>query len=290
MKDDIDRGTDTDTAHCDRDSTDAYFQRSVRFVLIRHARTEHNKLGIIQGQLDTEVDEEGTKEITRLTKRLIDMSLKEKKRIVKIYSSDLKRCFVTAKRCCDGLNECDYERGDDVEKKMIELERTTMLRERNVGSLQGLTRKEASRDMKEAWNVFCMSKQDIKLRCLGDLGESVEDVLLRVKSCIESIAQKFMDENDDDDEHDGETNCPRNSIVVCIVTHAGVLLLIREHLCAEDESGEKNRGIVRNCSIGEVDLVFRKKKERTNEKYALQKWVCKKWGTVDERGTADVFL
>ena len=40
---------------------------------------------------------------------------------------------------------------------------------------------------------------------------------------------------------------------IAVVTHAGVLLL-HEYLVDEDLSGEKNRGIVRNCSIGEMKV------------------------------------
>ena len=45
--------------------------RVVRVLLIRHARTTHNALGIIQGQLDTEVNEDGEEEIKSLRANLI---------------------------------------------------------------------------------------------------------------------------------------------------------------------------------------------------------------------------
>jgi len=72
-----------------------------------------------------------------------------------------------------------------------------------------------------------------------------------------------------------------------VVTHAGVLLLLREYLVDEDLSGEKNRGIVRNCSIGtmrvevEVDVSSDSKK---------MKWILESWGVIDAEGTADVVV
>jgi len=70
---------------------------------------------------------------------------------------------------------------------------------------------------------------------------------------------------------------------IAVVTHAGVLLLLREYLVDEDLSGEENRGIVRNCSIGtmrvEVNISSDSKKMR---------WILESWGVIDAEGTADV--
>ena len=61
-----------------------------------------------------------------------------------------------------------------------------------------------------------------------------------------------------------------------------VLLLLREYLVDEDLSGEKNRGIVRNCSIGtmrvEVDTSSSESKSNT-------RWILDSWGKVDAEGT-----
>ena len=48
-------------------------KRVVLVLLIRHARTTHNALGIIQGQLDTEVNEDGEEEIKSLRANLMKM-------------------------------------------------------------------------------------------------------------------------------------------------------------------------------------------------------------------------
>ena len=57
-----------------------------------------------------------------------------------------------------------------------------------------------------------------------------------------------------------------------VVTHAGVLLLLREYLVDEDLSGEKNRGIVRNCSIGEMKV------ESSDSSSKNMKWTLESWG------------
>ena len=76
--------------------------RVVRVLLIRHARTTHNALGIIQGQLDTEINEDGEEEIKSLRANLMKMMSKNSsmnrvkngpKNIRKVVTSDLQRCL-----------------------------------------------------------------------------------------------------------------------------------------------------------------------------------------------------
>jgi broad specificity phosphatase PhoE len=114
------------------------------------------------------------------------------------------------------------------------------------------------------------------LRCAGEGGESVDDVLRRVRECIEDAVRRVLEE--DLEESSGDAT-------IAVVTHAGVLLLLREYLVDEDLSGEKNRGIVRNCSIGtmrvEVDTSSSESKSNT-------RWILDSWGKVDAEGTADV--
>jgi len=275
----------------------------VRVLLIRHARTNHNALGIIQGQLDTDVNEEGNFQIQRLGETLLSSpsssssSLKMQRScsergkceeneneddgsndnnnnnnfitIRKVLSSDLRRCSHTARGMVTAMEKAKNAK--------IEIEESPKLRERHVGALQGCPRKLAPQKFPREWAIFCESKKNRSLKCAGEGGESVDDVLKRVKECIEDAVRRSVLEEEDNDRMDDEET------TIAVVTHAGVLLLLREYLVDEDLSGEKNRGIVRNCSIGtmrvEVDISSDSKKMR---------WILESWGVIDAEGTADV--
>ena len=248
----------------------------VRVLLLRHAKTGHNALGIIQGQLDTEVNLEGSTQIEQLRETLLVKGVVQKtKNIRKIFTSDLRRCSETAR----GMMKTTT--------KIIE---TPKLRERHVGILQGCERKMAPIRFPEAWAVFCESRtrndkggkndneeKRRRLKCLGVGGESVDDVLVRVRECIEDAVRSVLDEDEEGDEESGDPT-------IAVVTHAGVLLLLREYLVDEDLSGEKNRGIVRNCSIGEMKV------ESNDSSSKNMKWTLESWGVVDVEGTADVVV
>ena len=251
----------------------------VRVLLLRHAKTWHNALGIIQGQLDTEVNLEGSTQIERLRERL-QKKMMPKKNIRKIFTSDLRRCSETARGMMKSTTTTTTT-------KIIE---TPKLRERHVGILQGCERKMAPIRFPEAWAVFCESRtrndkggkndneeKRRRLKCLGEGGESVDDVLVRVRECIEDAVRSVLDEDEEGDEESGDPT-------IAVVTHAGVLLLLREYLVDEDLSGEKNRGIVRNCSIGEMKV------EINDSSSKNMKWTLESWGVVDVEGTADVVV
>ena len=245
--------------------------RVVRVLLIRHARTTHNALGIIQGQLDTEVNEDGEEEIKSLRANLMQMmtsknsNINRVKNIRKVVTSDLQRCLHTAQ-------------GMMIDASQM-IEESSKLRERHVGVLQGCPRKTAPMEFPRAWATFCESKTKRGLRCAGEGGESVDDVLRRVRECIEDSVRSVLEEEEEEEEESS------GDATIAVVTHAGVLLLLREYLVDEDLSGEKNRGIVRNCSIGtmrvEVDT-------SSSESKSTTRWILDSWGKVDAEGTADV--
>ena len=250
----------------------------VRVLLIRHARTNHNALGIIQGQLDTDVNEEGNFQIQRLGETLLlneneDDGSNDKNNnitIRKVLSSDLRRCSHTARGMVTAMEKAKNAK--------VEIEESPKLRERHVGALQGCPRKLAPIKFPREWATFCESKKNRSLKCAGEGGESVDDVLKRVKECIDDAVRRVVLEDYNDRMENEETT-------IAVVTHAGVLLLLREYLVDEDLSGEKNRGIVRNCSIGtmrvEVNISSDSKKMR---------WILESWGVIDAEGTADVVV
>jgi len=58
--------------------------------LCRHGKTEHNENGIVQGQMDSRIREEGREQARKLRDRLAEED------ISKIYSSSMTRAVETA--------------------------------------------------------------------------------------------------------------------------------------------------------------------------------------------------
>jgi 2,3-bisphosphoglycerate-dependent phosphoglycerate mutase len=84
---------------------------TVRVYIVRHGETEENRQGIIQGQLDTQLNSEGEKQADLAAKALKDVPFDI------CYSSDLRRAVNTAERILV------YHSG-------VELQTKTVLRER----------------------------------------------------------------------------------------------------------------------------------------------------------------
>ena len=99
----------------------------------------------------------------------------------------------------------------------------------------------------------------------------MNDVTSRVRKCIDDACRRASHESS-----------------VVVVTHAGVLALIRSKITEEDRSDDKSGGrIVRNCSVGEMRVVF-------DGVTTKSKWIIDSWGEVDfpsynnEEGGADL--
>lgn len=88
-------------------------------LLARHAQTAWNSELRYQGQLDTELNDLGYEQASRLAERL------EGEAIEAIYSSDLRRCLETAKATA--------------ERKGLDVIATPALREAHYGAWQGMT-------------------------------------------------------------------------------------------------------------------------------------------------------
>ncbi|CAE6450186.1 unnamed protein product [Rhizoctonia solani] len=86
--------------------------------IVRHGETNENRLGIIQGQMDTQLNEAG-----RAQAKLTGRSLKDVK-FIRAYSSDSSRAVDTAKEIVAYHPGC-------------ELVLDPRIRERNMGSLSG---------------------------------------------------------------------------------------------------------------------------------------------------------
>jgi len=97
----------------------------MKIILTRHGRTIENDKKILQGHMQTGLSAEGIGQAKKLARRLKD------EKIDIIYSSDLKRAADTAKEIVK------YH-------KNIPIYFTEELRERNLGSLQGMKTKSVN--------------------------------------------------------------------------------------------------------------------------------------------------
>ncbi len=88
-----------------------------KIIIIRHGQTSHNKNKIMQGHLDTLLDDVGQDQAQRVAAMII------KEKIDVFFSSDLKRALHTAQVVAH--------------QKPIQI--TPLLRERYFGKLQGMT-------------------------------------------------------------------------------------------------------------------------------------------------------
>lgn len=149
---------------------------------VRHGETEWNKIGKQQGHLNSNLTESGT-----LQARAMGDGL-QKIKFDAFYSSDLGRAVETA----------------DIIKSFIKINFIidNRLRERNLGSLQGLTKGEFKNKYLDDWTKF--NQNDPEYELPG--GESIRQRYGRAINCIEDLASKNMNKT------------------ILLVTHGGILM------------------------------------------------------------------
>lgn len=153
-------------------------------VLVRHGETTWNASHIIQGHLDSELNDLGRQQAFAVASRL-----SKEENFVAIYSSDLHRAAETARIIASTCN-------------LPEVILDPSLRERHVGVIQGLTLREAQKRNPVAYKNFLSAKRD---QDIPGGGESLVQLLERCTSFLEKLAKK----------HKGER--------IIAVTHGGVL-------------------------------------------------------------------
>ncbi|XP_077242285.1 metal-independent phosphoserine phosphatase-like [Tasmannia lanceolata] len=184
-------------------------------VVVRHGETTWNASGRIQGQLESELNEVGWKQAVAIAERLG----KERKPTA-VYSSDLKRAKDTAEMIA---KECHFH-----DQVIVVPE----LKERHVGSLQGLFWSEIQEKEPEAYLAFFSPQNDIEI---PGGGESFNQLCERSIVALQEIASK----------HKGER--------VTVVTHGGVLRAIYMAMTQEPSAGK-----VLNASINVLHLSDKK--------------------------------
>ncbi|MDO8624224.1 MAG: histidine phosphatase family protein [bacterium] len=138
------------------------------FYFVRHGQSRGNKAGVISGQDDHPLTEEGLKEAQQ-TAVIIPVG------ISLIYSSDLSRCQQTAEVLNKG--------------RQLPIIYDARLRERSFGSLSGKTWDQVDLD-----GVLHKKDQAQEYDYQSYGGESVQQVTDRLHACIEDIKKTYPNE------------------------------------------------------------------------------------------------
>jgi len=161
--------------------------------LVRHGETEWNKNGIIQGQLDSPLTNEGIKQVQQIADELKDIHFDA------IFSSDLHRAYKSA----DIIN---------IERQLV-IQTSKALRERSWGHYEGTSREEYWKKFQHLMDKVkeLSEKEQTKFKFDYDI-ESEEDVIGRFFTQLREIAVAYPSKN------------------VLIVSHGGCLRTFLTHL------------------------------------------------------------
>lgn len=153
---------------------------TVLFV-VRHGETEWNLIERQQGHLDSPLTERGVQQAHALAKGLADHGIDV------LYSSDLGRAFQTATIMADSLG--------------LTIHKDQRLRERHLGTMQGLTRSEHADRYPDDAAAFSTGDPDFVIPG----GESIRQQYERCIRCAEELALRLTGQR------------------VLVVAHGGVL-------------------------------------------------------------------
>ncbi len=137
-----------------------------RLLLTRHGETDHNHNGLLQGQLDTDLNDTGIEQAQQLSERLRNDD------ITAVYSSDLQRSRRTAEIVA-GPHE-------------LEVESLADLNERSYGDLEGepnTVRQQQIEATGTPWHAWTPEN-----------GESLSDVAQRTVPAINQIRKEHADD------------------------------------------------------------------------------------------------
>ena len=156
---------------------------TTRFCLVRHGETDWNVERRLQGHTDIDLNPRGLVQATQMARALKHMDLQ----FDALYTSDLLRARQTANAI-----EQVFE---------VTAINHSALRERHLGTLQGLSINEAPLAEPELWKIHL--DRDLNHSMRG--GESIVQFSERIKTALEEILQK----------HAGKT--------VLLVSHGGAI-------------------------------------------------------------------
>jgi len=179
-------------------------------MLVRHGNIEYNNIQRFAGFIDLELTEEGLKQVEKLRDRL------EKEAIDAIYSSDLKRAFMTAEVIAS--------------RHKVEIVSCYELREVNYGDVDGFTFEE----IKQRYPKLAEEIADFSPELSFPSGDSLKGFIDRTLTFLDRLKEHSQEQT------------------VLIVSHGGA---IRALLCDLLGIGQKYWQTFRldNASISIID-------------------------------------
>ena len=141
-------------------------------LLIRHGQSEWNKLNLFIGFKNVELTEQGVHEAKKASENFKELGVK----FDLVYTSLLSRAQKTAKIILEGLDQLEDLTNNH---KIIE---DSALNERDYGDLTGLDKKETA----DKYGEEQVYKWRRGYSDRPPAGESLEDVVLRVRNYFES--------------------------------------------------------------------------------------------------------
>lgn len=141
----------------------------ITLYLVRHGETTYNAEGRIQGHCDAPLSKLGIRQASAIAGRL------KSERFDSIYASDLKRAYITAQAIA--------------EPHEMDVQQTPLLRESNLGILQGLTRAEI--EEKYPAELYDWRRNPLKLRPPG--AETLREVIDRCGRFLSEIKSRHED-------------------------------------------------------------------------------------------------
>ncbi|KAI5064697.1 hypothetical protein GOP47_0019392 [Adiantum capillus-veneris] len=145
---------------------------ATELIVVRHGETTWNVGGILQGQAASSLSDVGKDQARAVAERLAT----KQAAIAAIYSSDLERALDTANLIA---NKCHISQVTTMKE----------LRERHLGKLQGLSRKDARLLEPEAYKVFVSHLGE---EPIPGGGESFNEFHKRSRLSLEKIAEKHL--------------------------------------------------------------------------------------------------
>ena len=153
-------------------------------LLIRHGQSEWNKLNLFTGFKNIELSEQGIEEANKAGQNFKNLDIK----FNIVFTSELKRAQETAKIILQNLDQWDFLNN---EGKIIS---NINLNERDYGDLTGLNKKETA----EKFGEEQVHKWRRGYSDQPPNGESLEDVVRRVKKYFEEVIQPAIQREEND--------------------------------------------------------------------------------------------
>ena len=203
-----------------------------RLILLRHGQTTYNATSRMQGQLDTELSEEGRQQARNIAPVLTEMG------VAKIVASDLSRAAVTAQIVAEHLE--------------LPVTYDGRLRETHLGQWQGKTHAEvdgADGSVRAHWrNTPTWAPLE---------GESRIDVAQRARPVVDELMEHF-DEWDD--------------AAVLLVAHGGTIAALTSSLLDLEISQYPMMKSLRNANFAQLQALPRYGEPDTGVQWYLEAW------------------